>query len=292
MRNLRLRVEKNCTFLHVSGRNQTAHPLPANRLMKFLIFCMTLLLITSLEAEPVALGNGEKLTYKVSWGPFWYAGEIIISARDENEGLSHRRVTTITSTRGVIRGIFPFDGGVNCLFDARDGRLLAASAETSAGKKKTKALAVFDYPAGKIHYVDYLRSERTADLPLPQGNPMDLITSLVQTRAWNLKPGERKPATVMFDDDFYELVIVADHYETVKTTWGECQALVLKPIMENNPKGMFKKGGSVRVWISQDARHLPVKFEVSLKYGTATAMLIEHEQPSTPPRLAHADTYP
>jgi hypothetical protein len=170
--------------------------------------------------------------------------------------------------------------------------LLAASAETSAGKKKTRAMAVFDYPAAKVRYVDYLRPHRTADLPLPAGQPMDLITSLIQTRSWNLKPGERKPATVMFDDDFYEVVIIAERYEKIRTARGEREALVLTPVMEKDPKGMFKRGGKIRVWISKDEQHLPVKFEVALKIGTATATLTDYQPPKTPPQLAHADTRP
>ncbi|MGC4071752.1 MAG: DUF3108 domain-containing protein [Nibricoccus sp.] len=53
------------------------------------------------------------------------------------------------------------------------------------------------------------------------------------------------------------------------------------PIMEKEPKGMFKRGGTVRVWISQDDKHLPVKLEVSLKYGTGTAWLTDYKPPAT-----------
>jgi hypothetical protein len=50
--------------------------------------------------------------------------------------------------------------------------------------------------------------------------------------------------------------------------------------METNPRGLFKKGGSVRVWISRDERHLPVMFEVSMGFGTGTAELAQYTPPS------------
>jgi hypothetical protein len=42
---------------------------------------------------------------------------------------------------------------------------------------------------------------------------------------------------------------------------------------------MFRRGSTVRVWIAQDAHHLPVKFEVEFKIGTGTAMLESYQPP-------------
>ena len=97
----------------------------------------------------------------------------------------------------------------------------------------------------------------------------------------------------MFDDEFYELLIYAEGFDRVHTPWGDCKALVLEPKMETNPKGMFKRGGEVRVWISQDDRKLPVKFEVAMKFGTGTAYLTEYHPPEKPiAALADAAAHP
>jgi hypothetical protein len=110
---------------------------------------------------------------------------------------------------------------------------------------------------------------------------MDLIMSLIQTRAWNLKPGETKDALVIFDDEFYELTIHAEKYEEVRTTLGTFNTLVLVPRMEKTPpKGMFKRGTGVRVWISQDERRLPVKFQVEFKFGSGVATLVNYQPPA------------
>jgi hypothetical protein len=112
---------------------------------------------------------------------------------------------------------------------------------------------------------------------------MDLITCLLQTRGWDLKPGEKRDALVLFDDDFYELTLHAARYEEIRTSFGTFNTLVLEPRMEKTaPKGMFKKGSSVRVWISQDARRLPVRFEVEFKIGTGVATLTRYDAPPSP----------
>jgi hypothetical protein len=62
---------------------------------------------------------------------------------------------------------------------------------------------------------------------------------------------------------------------------GMFKAIVLEPRMDKTPpKGMFKRGSSVRVWIAQDRHRLPVKFEVEFKIGTGTATLESYEGPS------------
>jgi hypothetical protein len=110
---------------------------------------------------------------------------------------------------------------------------------------------------------------------------------LLQTRTWDLQPGQQRDALVLFDADFYELTLHALRFESVRTGLGEFRALVLEPRMERTePKGMFKRGSTVRVWIAQDAHRLPVKFEVEFKIGTGTATLEAYEAP--PPAASHA----
>jgi hypothetical protein len=254
----------------------------ARRLFLLSLLAFAFSAASSLHADPISFGDGERFDFRVTWGLFSQAAEITIAARaEQSAGLPQIRVTTTTSTRGVIRKLYAFDGNAESIFDGNDGRMLAATASTSTKKKKTRAMAVFDYPAATVRYEDFLSPDRSINIPLPAGQPMDLITSLIESRAWNLKVGDRRPTTVMFDDEFYDLTLVAERIEHVKTPNGEYNALVIVPIMEKDPKGMFKRGGTVRVWISQDEKHLPVKLEVSLKYGTGTAWLTEYHPPAT-----------
>jgi len=67
-------------------------------------------------------------------------------------------------------------------------------------------------------------------------------------------------------------------YEEIRTPMGKFRTLRLTPRMEKSePKGMFKRGSEVHVWISQDGRRLPVRFEVEFKFGARVATLIDHQ---------------
>ena len=82
--------------------------------------------------------------------------------------------------------------------------------------------------------------------------------------------------------EMFESLIHAARREEVRTALGTFQTLVLEPRMEKTePKGMFKRGSSARVWIAQDdPRRLPVKFEVEFKVGRGVATLTNYEAPS------------
>ncbi|MDR1011716.1 MAG: DUF3108 domain-containing protein [Opitutaceae bacterium] len=249
---------------------------------------------TRARADVIALGDGESLKYHVAWGIFSKAGEITINAKTEIiGGLPNTRVTTKLATAGVIRTLYTLEATGDCIFDALDGRLLAITTKSTSGKKRTHATALFNYATDTIRYDDFLNPAKNTTLPIPKSDAMDLITALVQTRAWHtMKPGDTRPITAIFEDNFYDLTVTATSREKLKTAWGEVDTLILEPAPApgSTPQGMFKKGATVRVWVSQDARRLPVKFQLGLKYGTGTAHLVEHTPPATTTTTATAPT--
>jgi hypothetical protein len=253
--------------------------------LRFLPAVLALLVASQViarAADEVALFRpGEALTYRVGWGLLGHAGELKVSATAEScDGVEQTRVTTTSSTSGFVRALYRFDGEAQMLFNADDGRLLSATASTDSGKQRTNASILFDYQKAEATYTDHLRPKRNTLLSLPsEGRPMDLITSLIQTRVWALKPGESRDVMVLFDDEFYSLRITAERLETIKTPSGPRDTVVLIPRMIGKPKGMFRRGGEVSVWVSDDANHLPVRFEVKLKVGTAYAVLTDYKAP-------------
>ncbi len=234
----------------------------------------------ALAAPFTAFRDGESFTYRVSFAIFSRAGEIIISAHDEaKDGASLMRVTTETRSRGFVRGVYAFDNKAEVLIDKVSGRMLHVKESGADPKRATDTETTFDYTKRIATHTDRVRTGRSTEIPIPEGDPMDLISALVQTRDWNLKPGEKRDVVVQFGRDFYPLAIHAEGYENVRTPLGTYKTLVLVPRMEKDAKGLFKKGGEIKVWISQDASNLPVKMQLKLNFGTATLLLSEYKKP-------------
>ena len=189
------------------------------------------LLPFGLGAEP-ALKPGEALTFRVSWGVFTHAGDIKITATSSlpTEKTPRLQVVTTTATRGFAKALYVFEARAESLYDPVSGRLLVTSETSKSGDRDTKVSTTFDYAKRTALYANAKNPDPVV-LTMPEGDPQDLIMSLVQTRRWNLKPGEKRDALVIFGDDFYELTIYAERYEEVKTSLGTFNTLVLVPRM-------------------------------------------------------------
>lgn len=243
------------------------------------LLALTAMPIPSVRAAPfTAFGDGETLTYRVSWGIFFHAGDIVISVHEEKDasGAVVFRITTDTSTHGFIRSFYTYNNRAEAIIDQTTGRVVLMREKGSDGKHHTDTETTFDYGRKIAHFTDHYRPGRSRDVPIPDGDPVDLISALVQTREWNLQPGQKQNVLVNFSDEFFPLAIYADHYEEVDTPLDTYQALMLEPRMEQNPKGIFKRGGEFKVWISQKGHKLPVKMQLKLPFGSAVLLLAKY----------------
>lgn len=242
-------------------------------------FILTLVSMATLTAAPLAIQPGEKFTYRLSWGLFRKAATLeIVADQDAHDPDGVTRITSHTATQGVIRALYRFDGWGEFLYEAEKGRLRSAKAWTETGSKSTNASIDLDYDKMEANYVDHVRPEKSVRLDIPPDEPADFITTLIQTRSWDIGVGEEAKVSVLFDDEFYELIIAVDRQEMLATKWGKKPALVLIPRMEGEPKGMFKRGGEIRVWVSNDALRLPLRFQVKVAVGTAMAILTDYQE--------------
>ena len=238
-----------------------------------------------LAAPFTAFTDGETFTYKVSWGIFGRAGEIVVAAHEEKNanGSDVFRIATNTSTRGFMRGFYSYDNQAEGIINQQTGRLVSLREKGSDGRHFTDTETTFDYDRKIAWYIDHYRPDRSQEVPIPDGDPIDLISALVETRDWNLQPGEKKDVLVNFGNEFYPLAIYADHYDDVRTPLGTYHTLMLVPRMEQNPRGIFKRGGEIKVWISQQGQKLPVKMQLKLKFGTATLLLTDYKKTAPTP---------
>lgn len=254
--------------------------IPVNKLL--ILFCLPGL---ALAAPFIAIRDGERFTYKVGFAIFSHAGNIIISGQaDPAPGEDRILITADTRSRGIVRGLYEFDSTAVAHIDQPSGRLLRVKERGSDPKRPIDNEFQIDYEKHRATFIDRVRPHRNAEIPLPEGgDPIDLISALVQTRDWGLKPGEHRDVVVQFGRDFYPISMHAEGYEEVRTPMGKYRTLVLVPRMDPaKAKGLFKRGGEIKVWIAQDGSKLPVKMQLKLNFGSATLLLSDYQAPTKP----------
>ena len=255
-------------------------------LRSWLLLLFSLAPLAAVAAPFNVFADGETFTYKVAWAVFPGAGRIVIAAHDDVlQGRPVVQLTVDTTTRGVVRVFYNYEDKAVALVDRITGQLIRASDKGGGGGKQTSdSETTFDYRTRKVTHVNRARPGRSRTFDLPPGEPIDLISCLIDTRNWNVKPGDKRDAVVYFDNDVYPVTITAMDYEPVDTALGSFRALRLEPAMTHDAKGIFARQGQIQVWVSQDTPRLPVKMQLHLKLGTATLTLIKHDpgKPSPP----------
>src|SRR5687768_12116823 len=157
----------------------------------FLACCLTVLRAT----PKLPLQNGESLTYRVSWAIVPGAGEIKIAAEQEtSDGRPRLIVTTNTATRGIAKRLLRFEAEAKSVFDLETGKLISLHEKSSQKNKDSQHSVVFDHATRIATYTPSSATEKPRELPIPPGFPTDLMMGLLQTRSWDLKPGQKRDA--------------------------------------------------------------------------------------------------
>jgi len=78
---------------------------------------------------------------------------------------------------------------------------------------------------------------------------------------------------VHHDKKNYRLELQIEGVERVKGPWGEVETLRILAIMPF--RGIFLNEGNIRVWVTNDARRLPVMMRAKVIIGSVAAKLVD-----------------
>lgn len=190
-----------------------------------------------------------------------------------------RRIRVDVSSDGVISHLYTYRATGESMFDPVSGRMLSATYQAEAGKRREDRSIQFDLENGIAHYRDALAPRRNADIPIPEGEPLDLITCLVTARRWNLKAGDTRDIVVLADKRFYPLRLRAEKRESIKVALGTFDALLIVPEPIGTPRGVFRKGGGMQIWIEDSPRALPLRVQVMAPVGMVNVDLVQYDAP-------------
>ncbi|MBZ5538374.1 MAG: DUF3108 domain-containing protein [Acidobacteriia bacterium] len=233
--------------------------------------------------------NQEQLEYVVKWDPpGWMffipevtAGKLAFTVKEgaADEGsLVHRFQGSAISTSSLLK--------VNDIFDSAsqgtDLCSLRMLKRTHEGKRHREVEVQIDREKKTARVVEKdlgvdppktLRDDTIKDFPVCA---TDLLGALYRARLFPFQPG--------------------GVYQILLTDNGRTQEVTLKPIQKEYIKneagsfstqkvevqsffgGLFKQRGAFYIWFTEDARHLPVKFEMKVKLGKVYGNLVKVQE--------------
>ncbi len=247
--------------------------------MRPLLLVLLLPLLCRAET-PAAIRPGEFFQYRVNWGVLLGVGEIKIAAPEAEASSPVQRVTIDTASHGLARMLYPYVNHAEVSLDRTSGALRSIQ-ESGTGFCKSDSSTEFDYTKNLATHVDRADPRESRSLALPSDHPVDLISALLATRHWRAQPGDQCTALAVFDGQLYPVTLYAIRVETINTHAGRQKALLIIPRMDpKEARGLFKRGGEIKVWVTQDDDPQPVRMQLKLNFGTATLQLVAHTLPS------------
>jgi hypothetical protein len=139
------------------------------------------------------------------------------------------------------------------------------------GKRQRDVYLTFDRGTGSGRFMvfDVSKDPRVAlkDQQL-QGLPhcvQDVISAIYLTRLYDLKVGVELPLTISDDGKVKEVKLRVTKREPVEAEAVKYMALRVETFSVFG--GLFRQGGTLVVWVSDDTKKVPVRFEANVKFG-------------------------
>jgi Protein of unknown function (DUF3108) len=217
--------------------------------------------------RPVPFKVGETLTYNLAWSSIVTVGTASATISEKKPSYNSTAYYIVAEARPIpiVARLYSLYYKLDTLLDSYTLLPQRGSVYSEEGRRHRFKVTRFDQASHKAFF-EY-RSTGTAEkhftvLPYTQ----DALSAIYVLRAVTLKVGDRMTMPVSDNGLSYMLQVDVGPSERVRTPFGESNAWKLKlGIFDSTGR---PQGRNVSIWISDDARRLPVKVQGELPVGT------------------------
>ncbi|MDQ6973215.1 MAG: DUF3108 domain-containing protein [Mariprofundaceae bacterium] len=119
--------------------------------------------------------------------------------------------------------------------------------------------------------VTHTQNGKTDKYSVPPGH-LNAIDAFFRVRKMQLKPGMKLHIPIFDSRKQYEIEVDVLKREKLFAPWGKSvDCLLIIPRLKT--KGIFSSKGTVKLWLTDDARHIPLKMTAKVKIGRIVAKL-------------------
>jgi hypothetical protein len=207
----------------------------------------------------------EALTFTVDWRVFTAGTAVFHLDQSDNDV----KISATADSVGAVNMLFPVVDRFQSGFGLKTGCSTGFNKQIQEGRRKIATDLTFDYAHGKQaqaerNLVKGTATHKESDIP---ACVTDSLSALFYTQSQTLTPGQ----TVYFPlADSMRTVTVGmkvEDREEIKTPAGTFQTIKVQATAD---EGVVKNRGSIWIWYTDDARHLPVQMQAQLFWGTIT----------------------
>jgi len=245
--------------------------LPDMRLITVtLILCFSITAQAKDAANPCMPFAGEYMLFDAGW-EFIKAGTADMRIKADG---NHYRITSYGKSnrlldifhkvrdRTISEGVCRKSKLQSTLFDV----------EQNEGRYHSKKQVHFLW---KKNMVTHTQNGKTDSYDVSAGH-LNAIDAFFAVRKMKLSPGTMVHVPIFDSRKQYMLEVSVLRTQHLMAPWGESvECLVIEPKLKT--KGIFSSKGKVKVWLTNDARHIPLKMTAKVKIGHIVTRLRHYE---------------
>lgn len=162
---------------------------------------------------------------------------------------------------------------VESVADAQPFAVLRTKSLYEDKRTTIDSLAVFDHATGKAVWTAREQNHDPNATTLAFTEPVqDVLTLIYFVRTQSLKSGQPLEVAMVDNGHAYRCVVDVLAGKKLSTALGRVNTLRLEPaIFDGNRE--VRRRGTLSIWLTDDARHIPVKAEVKAPIGTVDIKL-------------------
>lgn len=218
---------------------------------------------------------GEKLTFDARWGVVLAARLTLeAEARAEHDGDACWRFVGTARSRGPVDVFYPVRSRLQSIAEAEGFEAREYLEDRKEGSHRYHRLTVLDFDEGRGRWINYGEG---GDKKLKLSGPAcDLLSVCYRVRSLPWKQGESREFRVFADGKYHDLHIEAEwRGKKVFPIWGE------QPVIRIASDRVFEPAknttGRMEVYLTDDARHVPLLGRLKVSWGTVEIVLAEAE---------------
>ncbi len=214
----------------------------------------------------VPFKGGETLGYDVSWSTFLTAGTATVTVREKRPSFDSVAWYIVAEGQPtpLVSRLYSVYYKAETLLDAYTLLSQRGSVFSQEGGRRRMKATRFNQIAHTARFEVTTATVVTKDFPVPP-DAQDPLSAIYVIRGLPLRQGLKLTMPVVDGDEVYRLQVAVTGHEKVTTPAGEFLAWKISPEVVGDTSGT--QGHGLALWVSDDARRLPLRMEAEMPVG-------------------------
>jgi len=214
----------------------------------------------------------DRLTYDIEWRLI-HAGSAIVDTQKTSARLK-------LESAGMVSSLFKVNDAYGVTYD-EPFCATSSTLDAQEGKRHRETRVVYDRTKNRADYVerDLVKNTvlHTYDTSIPNC-VHDVLGALISLRGLTLNPGQTAQMPVSDGHKSASVKVEAQEREEIKTPTGTYKTIRCETFLMNGV--VYNRKGRVFIWVTDDARRLPVQIQLRMSFpvGTVTLHLLKEEK--------------